>query len=657
MLWLSTMSTPPRTALPSASAGATASGSDSSAGRSAAIAATRPARARPGASAAGHAAKSGDASAGEPSTAVAWLAVTSFAALRERGGRRLRERERMRGVGARNTARALPGERQQRIGRDARRPALGGHAGQPQRVELESRRLEHAEDLDARGRRLRLEHDARDQRAQRVHGVVARERAHQPAERGERAQRLEQARARLPFGAGERPVAGPPERREPRAPRVGPGGRRRARRLRRGGAAPARGQRVAARRRQAGRPRARTARRADRPRARTASIAARRCHSCAASGRYGERSTIAAASSGSGDDDHSTSASAVATIGTSASRVPSEIAYGRGTSVPGCCASSGHRRSSAAATTSGRRSSRSPTTIATRTAGSASIRARASTSAAASSACGDAHATRRTHAGPRPRQRDVRDARAGRGERGEQPALLPRRLEKPGEHDVGVAPRRHRSRDRRERVGGLRGVDRMLVVEMRRVPLRPAGERGGIVGDAGARPRRERFVRFAPRVEQRPGLARALRRAARVEQRALPRDDAIPQERRRRLRQERTRIGERIGGERVEPQRLLPRVPRQHARRRPRPETLPPHRVVVLRRQRARKPVVGRHDGDTGGERRRQVEGGHRGDAARRRAHAAAAVRATLAGLRRADRRARRRAAWRRRRAVDAAAS
>ena len=244
--------------------------------------ATRPARASPAPSHTGHAANSGDASAGDPSTAVAWLAVTSCRGLRERDRRRLRERERMRGIGARDAARALPRERQQRIGRDARRPALGGHAGQPQRVELESGRLEDAEDLDARGRRLRLEHDARDQRAQRAHGVVARERPHQPAERGKRTQRVEQPRARLPLAAAERPVAGPAERREPRAPRVGPCGRRRARRRWRSGVAPPRGQRDRGPPSTVRPSRARTARPARRPRAtaarspRAAAIPARR---------------------------------------------------------------------------------------------------------------------------------------------------------------------------------------------------------------------------------------------------------------------------------------------------------------------------------------------------------------------------------------------
>ena len=53
--------------------------------------------------------------------------------------------------------------------------------------------------------------------------------------------------------------------------------------------------------------------------------------------------------------------------------------------------------------------------------------------------------------------------------------------------------------------------------------------------------------------------------AAAVSAQALARDDAIPQECRRVLGQERPRIRERVGAERVEPQRLLPGMPRQRA--------------------------------------------------------------------------------------------
>ena len=138
---------------------------------------------------------------------------------------RLRELQRAPRIGARHAALALPLERQQRIGRGAAGPARGRQAGDPQPVELESGGFERAENLDARAGVLGLKERACERRAQRRHGIAARQRACEVAERGEVAQRAPERVARLPFRAAERRVAGPAHRVEPGAPGVGPDGR------------------------------------------------------------------------------------------------------------------------------------------------------------------------------------------------------------------------------------------------------------------------------------------------------------------------------------------------------------------------------------------------------------------------------------------------
>ncbi len=359
--------------------------------------------------------------------------------------------------------------------------------------------------------------------------VVAPQRARHRTQLRECAQQAQEGVARLPLAASQRALAGPAERRQPRAPRIGPRGGRLRCGGRRDGGAPARGDRVVAARGQ------RPDRRAERHRTQTQSppfaFATGARHPCGVAigqvrraqheRRAGHRQRTAHPIDQRQRAGHQRNVGQrraerngvrprrVGRATLEQFRTQHVLGHGQHFVAPlveirdhdaDACRGIGQR---AFARERQRRDE-----------------------------FGLRRGGRHANAPPRARLRqlDDRQRASGRLQRIEQSLLLRREFEKAGQHELRVAPRGHGGRRGREHVGELRRVGEAALGERLGIAARPSGKGRRVVLDARPAPSGGRFAGHAPGVERPPRVRCSLRGTVRIEQHRIAFDDAVPEE-------------------------------------------------------------------------------------------------------------------------------
>ena len=160
----------------------------------------------------------------------------------------------------------------------------------------------------------------------------------------------------------------------------------------------------------------------------------------------------------------------------------------------------------------------------------------------------------------------------------------------------------------------------MHAAERRVKSLRPSGIRGAVIvlGKRVVAPSAPTLATAAPCFRDRPCFRRQSGRAARVRKRRTVGSDDLPPAPARLWSAQQTRYRrKRVVRENIVPQLLEPCRPWQRPRRRPRATTGRALCVVIGRDERTRQALVGRNDGGSCGERRKQTGFEHSGDGVR----------------------------------------